>query len=152
MRTSFFCLLILIGWGLHGCKPNQASDMPDAAVLLDSIAQLHIQLDSLAKGDIADGDVNYWTDYSTTLSTLKKQGIAEPKTYVANKLSERTDLIPMKPVLGGTMMFNRIMLMGDHWAIAEFEDGHVGGEMLLAYTVDAKNNLTWKVIQSHQVE
>ena len=126
--------------------------MPDAAVLLDSIAQLHIQLDSLAKGDIADGDVNYWTDYSTTLSTLKKQGIAEPKTYVANKLSERTDLIPMKPVLGGTMMFNRIMLMGDHWAIAEFEDGHVGGEMLLAYTVDAKNNLTWKVIQSHQVD
>lgn len=152
MRSSLFLLLACFLFVLHGCQTPQASDTPDAAVLLDSIAQLHIQLDSLAKGDIADGDVNYWTDYSTTLSALKKQGIAEPKTYVANKLSERTDLIPMKPVLGGTMMFNRIMLMGDHWAIAEFEDGHVGGQMLLAYSVDSKNNLTWKVIQSHQVD
>jgi hypothetical protein len=152
MRTSIFFLLITIGWGLQGCQPKQASDTPDAAVLLDSIAQLHIQLDSLQKGDIADGDVNYWTDNSQTLQALKKQGIADPKTFVANNLSERTDLIPMKAVLGGTMMFNRIMLLGDHWAIAEFEDGHVGGEMLLAYTIDAKQKITWKAVQSHQVD
>jgi hypothetical protein len=152
MRTCLFCCLVILGWGYQACKPPQASDTPDAAVLLDSIAQMHIQLDSLQKGEIANGDVNYWTDNSQTLHALKKQGIADPKTFVANNLSERTDLIPMKPILGGTMLFNRIMLVGDHWAIAEFEDGHVGGEMLLAYTVDANQKITWKAVQAHQVD
>lgn len=152
MRITIFCCLSLLVWTLQACKTPQDSDMPDAAVLLDSIAQLHTQLDSLQKMEIADGDVNYWTDYSRTLQALKKQGIDDPKTFVANNLSERTDLIPMKPILGGKMLFNRIMLMGDHWAIAEFEDGHVGGEMLLSYSVDAKQKITWKAVQSHQVD
>lgn len=134
------------------CKPPQASDAPDAEMLLDSIAQLNIRLDSLAKSDIHGGDLDYWTQYSQTLNRLKKQGINDPKTFVANHLSEHPQLIPMKPVLGGRMQFNRIMLMGDHWAIAEFEDGHVGGEMLLAYSVDEKDTIQWKMITTHQVD
>ncbi|MGI9191037.1 MAG: hypothetical protein ACR2IL_02870 [Chitinophagaceae bacterium] len=147
-----FCFIGCLILGLASCKPPQASDAPDAEVLLDSISILNIRLDSLAKTEVQGGDLEYWTQYSQTLNQLKEQGIEDPKTYVANALSERPELIPMKAVLGGKMLFTRIMLMGDHWAIAEFEDGHVGGEMLLSYTVDAKNNISWKSIQSHQVD
>jgi hypothetical protein len=148
MRYTLVALLAFLWVGFYACKPKQASDIPDAEVLLDSINQLQIQLDSIRKTDVRGGDMDYWTQDSRTLNTLKKQGIPDPKTYVANDLSQHADIIPIKPVLGGNMQFNRIMLMGDHWAIATFEDGHVGGEILLSYSVDAQNKIKWKALQT----
>jgi hypothetical protein len=59
---------------------------------------------------------------------------------------QHTNLIPMKAVLGGNMQFSRVSLLGKSWAIADFNDGHVGGEMLLNYSVK-DTSIEWRVLK-----
>ena len=56
-------------------------------------------------------------------------------------------LIPYEGVLGGTMGFWRddFLILNDRWAYAYFEDGHIGGYLLLEYTV-VDDQVSWKVI------
>jgi hypothetical protein len=60
-------------------------------------------------------------------------------------LVEHRELIPFPAVMGGTMFFvpQRIVILNDRWAYAEFEDGHIGGSMLLEYDVD-DGRIRWK--------
>lgn len=69
---------------------------------------------------------------------------------VVTDLLKHPELIPYKGVLGGTMIFFKegIQVLSDKWVYASFEDGHIGGYMLLGYS--SKNGIiTWKVIDSY---
>jgi hypothetical protein len=73
--------------------------------------------------------------------------------YLKNDLKNRQDLIPYEGVLGGTMGFyddNQIHVLNYRWVYARFEDGHIGGEILLEYNISEDGTIKWKVIDSFQ--
>jgi len=82
---------------------------------------------------------------------LKTNNIEDLISHLKTDLKERKDLIPYKGVLGGTMGFydkNRIHILNYKWVYAHFEDGHIGGEMLLEYDISEDGKINWKVIAS----
>jgi hypothetical protein len=115
---------------------------------MDSILKLNIQIDSISKTSLTSGgEMEYWQhDYNPNFSKLKNQGINTPKVYIIDNLMRQNNLIPMKAVLGGNMQFSRVSLLGQSWAIADFNDGHVGGEMLLNYSIK-DTSIEWRVLK-----
>ncbi len=74
-----------------------------------------------------------------------------PLEKLKDDLLERGDLIPEDPVLGGTMGFyNRedIHIITDKWVLASYEDGHIGGYLLLEFEVQEDNTIEWKLVSS----
>lgn len=141
-RFSLLSLLALVG----ACGENPPAVTPEQSRLLDSIEILNLRVDSLSKTNIGGGgEMDYWQQGGDNRRALKKQGITNPETFISEQLSRRSDLIPDKPVLGGQMSFSRISLLGDRWAIAAYEDGHVGGQLLLKYTL-RDTAIRWKVM------
>ena len=68
---------------------------------------------------------------------------------VADLMERGAEIIPLEPVLGGTMGFYNaqdIHILNDRWVYALFEDGHYGGYILLEYTRNADGSLDWSVI------
>lgn len=142
LRFSLLSLLVLLG----ACREESPTAMQEHSGLLDSIEILNLRVDSLAKSNIhGGGEMDYWQQGGDNRRALKNQGITNPETFLSERLSRRTDLIPDKPVLGGQMSFTRISLLGDRWAIAAYEDGHVGGQVLLKYKL-CDTAIQWKVM------
>jgi hypothetical protein len=84
---------------------------------------------------------------------LKIKNVDNPISYLKNDLMERKDLIPYQGVLGGTMGFhdkNGIRVLNRKWVYARFDDGHIGGEMLLEYSISGDGKIDWKIIESFQ--
>jgi hypothetical protein len=82
---------------------------------------------------------------------LKIDSINDPISYLKKDLIKRNDLIPYTGVLGGTMGFydeNSIHVLNYKWIYAYFEDGHIGGEMLLEYNILEDGKINWKVIDA----
>ena len=66
-------------------------------------------------------------------------------------LLQRDDLIPFEGILGGTMGFytpDNVYVLSERWVYARFEDGHIGGEMLLEYRFDAAGQIDWTVLRA----
>jgi hypothetical protein len=85
---------------------------------------------------IDDGEIN----------ELRGQGLADPVHDLKKDLMKHPELIPFPGVEGGRMGFyspDEIAILGGHWAFARFEDGHIGGTMLLEYKVD-HGRIAWK--------
>jgi uncharacterized coiled-coil protein SlyX len=82
---------------------------------------------------------------------LKMNSMEDPVSHIRKDLIKRSDVIPYAGVLGGTMGFydeNRIHILNHKWVYAHFEDGHIGGEMLLEYDISEDGKINWKVITS----
>jgi len=85
------------------------------------------------------------------ISSLKKKGLQNPEYDLKSDLLRHSELIPYDPVLGGKMSFfdeNSIRLIHGI-AFAYFEDGHIGGYMLLEYDVEPKGQINWKVLYAY---
>ena len=72
----------------------------------------------------------------------------DTENFIVNALRERTDLIPLKPVLGGTMRFVRIQLLGEKWLIADYEDGHIRGRSIYEYRFNEDGEVDFRKIAS----
>jgi hypothetical protein len=82
---------------------------------------------------------------------LNIESINDPISYLKKDLIKRNDLIPYTGVLGGTMGFydeNSIHVLNYKWIYAYFEDGHIGGEILLEYNILEDGRINWKVIDA----
>jgi hypothetical protein len=81
---------------------------------------------------------------------LREAGLDDPVNRLRNDLVAHPELIPMEGVLGGTMYFRRetIAILSTRWVYAEFEDGHIGGNCLLEYSVAPGGTISWRVIAS----
>jgi hypothetical protein len=86
------------------------------------------------------------------IAQLERYGIADPEADLASDLMQHRELIPYKGVMGGTMGFyskRAIHILSSRWVLAAFEDGHIGGKMLLEYRVDPGGNIHWRVIEAY---
>jgi hypothetical protein len=80
----------------------------------------------------------------------ERLGLADPETNLKKDLMKRKDLIPWKGVMGGNMaIYNEdlIWFMAPNWCLAYFEDGHIGGYMLLEFKVQ-NGKISWNLIDA----
>ncbi len=95
--------------------------------------------------------VRHWVGLRQTLLDeadmihLKEQGLTDPPRQLRESLLTRPDLIPFPGVLGGTMQVDEdgIVLLEPPYAFAGFDDGHIVGSMLLAYSVKPDGRIEW---------
>ena len=83
---------------------------------------------------------------------LQEQGLADPEADLASDLMQHNELIPYEGVMGGTMGFyskEDIYVLSPRWVLAAFEDGHIGGRMLLEYTVSPGSDIHWRVLSAY---
>ncbi len=88
---------------------------------------------------------------SLDIEKIKKKGLLNPVQDIISNLVKHRELIPYKGVLGGTMGFysrKNIWLLTNKWALAYFEDGHIGGYLLLEYNISNNGDIKWKRISS----
>ena len=80
------------------------------------------------------------------IAQLKEQGLDDPPRQLRESLMARADLIPFPGVLGGTMRFEKpfIVLLKPPYAFAPFDDGHIVGSMLVAYSIEPGGRIEWK--------
>lgn len=129
---------------------NNDNNMEVNLELTNKIDSLQVQNDSLREvlvlksEEIEVSEIPHW--YYPETDSRKLSGIDDPEEYIKSALLEKTDLIPMEAVLGGTMHYNNIQLLGNNWLIADFEDGHVYGKALFEYAIREENKLHFKII------
>ncbi len=97
--------------------------------------------------------VGFWIASRGTLldlsdiEDLRRQGLAEPVRQLRDSLIAHPELIPVSGVHGGKMGFHDldgIILLTPPYVFASFEDGHIGGSMLLEYEVVPGPRVLWK--------
>ncbi len=82
------------------------------------------------------------------IERLYDKGLEFPEQDIVLAVLERTDLIPYDPVLGGTMMIERVYVIGEELVLSEFSDGHIMGYSLLQYHVVNDGELRFEEIYS----
>jgi hypothetical protein len=89
---------------------------------------------------------------SWEIANLQKNGLPDPEKDLVADLMQHSELIPYEGVMGGTMGFyskKDIHILSSRWVLASFEDGHIGGRMLLEYRVDPGGKIHWRVIVAY---
>lgn len=85
------------------------------------------------------------------IQRLKRKGLKNPETDLMNDLNRKQgQLIPTEGVMGGTMAIRDTRILNDRYAMAYYEDGHIGGYMLLKYEVN-NGKINWKVVDSSKL-
>ena len=62
--------------------------------------------------------------------------------------TEDHPLVPYASMTGNKMLIDQIRMLNHKWIIASFTDGKYWGEMLLAYDIENKENLKFRVLES----
>lgn len=146
-------LILLTSLCLFGCAENNQTDPENnqTELLLAKVDSLKIENDSLTKLLTEEKPVsqsNYWYNAEYDGRKLIKSGIENPAEFIENKLRERPELIPLKPVLGGTIHFTNMQLLGREWIIAEYEDGHIQGRAIYKYELNDQGELEFELLNS----
>jgi len=85
---------------------------------------------------------NYLTkDFSSYFDSIPK-----PEEFLLEKLRKKSELIPKKAVLGGTMHFTSVSFINDYLILAEYEDGHIMGRSVYQYKMDKNGNLIFELL------
>jgi hypothetical protein len=115
----------------------------------DSLVQARKFIDSLrAQNSDMKEELGYWfSEYE--IDEIRAKGIADPLNYISNDLMNNPQLIPYEGVLGGTMRFWKVTLIGNKWAIAYFEDGHIAGKGLYKFTINKDRSVKWTIIDHY---
>lgn len=153
-------ILLIVGLLAFACKKEvkQTENLPDKTEQLilknDSLEKEIVFLKSLNDSLINTSQVteNYWFNKDFNGSHFTRQGITNPEEFVEKSLKKRTDLIPYEAVLGGTMSYGKIQLLGNKWVIADYNDGHIQGRSIYEYRLNDKKELTFKVLASNDTE
>lgn len=118
--------------------------------LKDSISRMqdHKATDTYTfRFDTNDDAMTYW----------EKEGyrIKEFLPFIKDQLmnlniydTEDHPLVPYASMTENKMLIDQIRMINHKWIAASFTDGSYWGEMLIAYDIDDKENLKFKVIES----
>lgn len=115
-------------------------------LLSEQIGTLEGSLKQLEKRLRDVSALNSWD-----IDRFKAKGLQNPIEDLITDLSAHRELIPYKGVLGGTMNFSQKHILTSKWVFASFDDGHIGGYMLLEYTVSNAGKIFWRVIDSYLI-
>lgn len=86
------------------------------------------------------------------MDELRRMGLEDPINDLRDDLEKHRELIPYEGIHGAKMGFcsrGDIRIINSKWVFADFEDGHIGGSMILKYRVKKDGKISWKVIDSY---
>lgn len=138
---------------ISGCRNQSETNLEDAEPELeiskvDSLAtelerqkKLNDSLQEALKTDY------YANDYSLFFGK-EWEDIEDPEAYITEALKQQTDLIPLEPVLGGTMEFRKVEVISEDWVLAIYDDGHVQGKSIFAYELQDNEEIEFTEIAS----
>lgn len=72
--------------------------------------------------------------------------IEDPEAFIAEDLRQRSELIPLDAVLGGTMAFRKIQVLSDKWVMTIYDDGHIQGQAIFEYRLTPEKNLEYDLV------
>lgn len=143
--------LIIICFLVISCQKQEKNESlleKENTILKKKNDSLNAKLE-IAKEAIVTLQNSYdWYDDEFDNTDFKNKGIKNPKEFIINDLSKKTDLIPMKATLGGKMTFGHIQLLGSKFLIAFYEDGHVEGKSIYQYKLNNSGQLEFKIVGS----
>lgn len=126
---------------------------PDDALPRDSVYWQWVATTAQLQSRRWQAAVRHWVELRSTLldetdvEQLKQVGLDDPPRQLRESLVAHRELIPFPGTLGGTMAIREredIVLLSPPYAFARFDDGHIGGSMLLEYTVMPGQEIHWK--------
>jgi len=136
---KFIVFSLLIMLGSCGKSTDEKQRIIEIDSLKTEISEMQRALDTLSDQLMKK---NYFTkDFSSYFDS-----IPEPEKFLLEKLVKKSELIPKKPVLGGTMHFTSISFINDQLILAEYEDGHIMGRAIYQYKMDKNGNLIFELL------
>ncbi len=153
MRHLILAILPLLF--IVGCKQADRTEILQTKVdsLQTKVDSLQFKNDSLSQGvRTTQPESNYWFNADYDGDVLVDSGIPNPAEFVETEFRKRTDLIPTKAVMGGTMRFGTVQLLSREWLIADFDDGHIQGRALYSYKLNDTGQLEFKLLNAIQPE
>lgn len=81
---------------------------------------------------------------------FKSFGIENSSEYIEKQLTEHTDLIPLKALLGGTMRYTQIKVLNEKWILAHYEDGHIAGQSIYKYDLNKNGDIDFTLLDSYE--
>jgi len=88
---------------------------------------------------------------SLYIDRLRHRGLQDPVATLIANLQSHPEIIPYPGLEGSKMGFydtDRTRVLSDRWVYAPFEDGHIGGEAILEYSVAAGGAISWKLVKA----
>ncbi|WP_380754319.1 hypothetical protein [Salinimicrobium flavum] len=146
LLLSLFTLLIV-----SSCK-DEERELENSDASLDSLSQelerYKHQADSLQLL-IENGDeaAEYPVYFGRAFDSIDN-----PKAFVENSLREKPDLIPLEPVVGGTMAFRQVNVLTENWVLGIYDDGHIEGKSIYSYELQPNGELKFTHITSRHPE
>lgn len=136
MRISIvLCLLLLVS----ACKESPKNttleeDSSKITTLNNKLQTMEKERDSL-QILLDNATTNRWFGEMESRA-FKEMGIDTPEKYIRVALQNNPSVIPLDGVLGGTMFFTDIEILGTKWIIASYEDGHIMGRSIFTYKIN----------------
>ncbi len=140
-------LWLLFFGALSSCN-NQNRELESKNQEIDSLSQELTQkrqlIDSLQNRPVITEDQETIPVYFGK----EFEDIQDPKKHITEALKQQKDLIPLDPVLGGTMEFRQVQVITENWVLAVYDDGHVQGKSIFEYELQENNKITFKEVAS----
>lgn len=163
LATSFLFLALYFYWQKNEAESRLAIADNQVAKIDQELEEQTETVDSLEEMVLPPDTMNLvppggaaFVDELGSLSQsdiqrLKRKGLKNPETDLMNDLNRKQgQLIPTEGVMGGTMAIRDTRILNDRYAMAYYEDGHIGGYMLLKYEVN-NGKINWKVVDSSKL-
>lgn len=132
------CILLLFTACQEGAKNTLLEEeKSEISGLKSKLLVLEKEKDSLQLLVSSNLDTKKETWFGTMESkSIKDLGIEDPIKYITEALENNPKVIPTDGVLGGTMFFTDIEILGSKWIVASYEDGHIMGRGIFTYKID----------------
>lgn len=149
LMLTIVLIIVKYQGALVSAKAKISSLEQERTALLDQDAALNSELANLKMQIKESGQDLILSPFSKSEINreLERKGLKMGEAEVIADLLKNGGLIPVEGVLGGAMTFfaEETYVISDHWVLAYFEDGHVGGNMLLKYEIQ-EGQITWEAV------
>jgi hypothetical protein len=129
-------------------KHEQRADTlySQAKTLEEAVMHRRLEIDSLQRriGALTPEPMS-----SSDIRELQERGLEDPVPNLIADLQKHLELIPYPGLEGLKMGFydtDGIRVLNNVWVYAPFEDGHIGGDAILAYNVAPGGKITWRLV------
>ena len=144
--------LVLLPVAVSGCrKENNSESSTEIQLLNTEIDSLNTELERQDKQNDSLQQALHTNFYAQDYSIFfgkEWENIDDPEAYITEALFKRKDLIPLAPVLGGTMEFRQVQVISEAWVLAIYDDGHLQGKSLFAYELQEDEEVEFIEIAS----
>ena len=140
----------LLSWGFSGCGSGGGASR--GASYAQLVAQRDATMDLLreerAAAQVLRAKLKPFEFTSDQVVEFHRLGMVDPVATICSDLRKHPELIPYNPVPRGQAQFYFVegatRIVPPRWVVADFEDGHGGGSMLLEFTVLDSVRVDWK--------